>query len=402
MITQTMAAALGGEPGSGRGEQSSGWLCRRADCDFAIKRRLNWPQNQTCWSCCRPKSQAMNPPAYARVQDKQVGGQSGAAGGTSPGDASAKLEQQRKKREARTRKREARRTAKPADGAPLNPTAETEKVQPRVNGLGPVAMAMAQSTAEQPARRTTKLVLPKDLLDVAPLLHPAAIKAIIESLAQETMPAVPDDRSTEAIMAKYIGDRGPTAKVARRAELEASIGRHQSALASLGESDTEARKCLQARVDTDTAELEKLNKAAPSQCHERLAVAEAKSSFERATQARKDREQNGAAKAAERQAFRAQQIADLESQLALLKAGLREVEAQHVKGHEDRKVAAEAMGAKVSALCCPNCRRRVPRRRAEQRQLLPAPPAPVRRMPRWWRCARSAPRSSATTPGWPR
>ena len=48
------------------------WLCRRLQCPWAESGKYNLPFRNSCGSCCRPKGEAMNPPAYARAELKRT------------------------------------------------------------------------------------------------------------------------------------------------------------------------------------------------------------------------------------------------------------------------------------------------------------------------------------------
>jgi len=103
-------------------------------------------------------------------------------------------------------------------------------------------------------------------------------------------------------MTKFIGERGPSAKLAKKEELQAEIRRYESALVIFGEAgDPAIVESIKAKLKTAEEALAKATKDAPSQDHELKAVQEAKSSYEVFVQARKDREVKGAQKATERE-----------------------------------------------------------------------------------------------------
>ena len=107
---------------------------------------------------------------------------------------------------------------------------------------------------------------------------------------------------------------------------------------------------LQSRLEAAEAAHTKILKDAPSQDHERKAITEAKSSFELAVQARQDREERGAAKAAERRAQRTEHIGQLKEQVLLLEVGLNELEDSSARVHAERVVAAAAADTQVLGL----------------------------------------------------
>ena len=43
------------------------WQCLCKDCDSAVRRRKNRPDRTACFSCLRPKGQAMSPPLASTV-----------------------------------------------------------------------------------------------------------------------------------------------------------------------------------------------------------------------------------------------------------------------------------------------------------------------------------------------
>jgi len=265
------------------------------------------------------------------------------ASSTSPKVADDK---QIKKREARTRKREERKAKAMAHQparAPPPPTAAVAEP-------GPVAAAMetqVQATAKG------KIQLPDDVVEAAPLLFPYAVKGILESLAAEHAPPPLDLKSPEAILSKHLGDRGPTAKEARRIDLETAIGKLKSAITSLsdgGEVVADSTAALKADLDVKEAALLKLQKDAPSQEHQMKAIAEARSSLELSIQARKDREQRGNVKATERREARNAIVDDLMAQILAVKAGLTKIDEENSRSHQERAQAAAELDAKALAL----------------------------------------------------
>ena len=83
------------------------------------------------------------------------------------------------------------------------------------------------------------------------------------------------------------------------------------------------RAGIVAKQEAAESELSKLVKDAPSVDLEQKAVAEAKTSFELARQARKDRELRGNTKAAERMASRLEHLQGLKDQITKLEAGVQ-------------------------------------------------------------------------------
>ena len=336
-LANQASASGGGTAAGGRDAQPGSWLCQHVDCHFAVRRLRNWPDRAMCVGCLRPKSAAMRPPVASRVK----GSPESAARPSGPSAMdTAKKEKEDKKREARSRKREARRQqATPVDAR------EAEA------SLGPVAAAMA--AAEAPPAPARGVALPAALLESIPMLRPSALEAITASLAKESgATAASDAKSPETLRDEHIGNKGPTAKGARKAELEADASRLRSALAALGTEPSlgEVAKGIQAKLDAANAELSKLAKAAPSIGHRRLGVKDARSSYALKAQARKDREASGAAKAAERRRQRQQSIDDLKAQVDLLENGLKEVESKNLDEHAKRAAAAADTDAKVFEL----------------------------------------------------
>ena len=283
-----------------------------------------------------PKAAAMNPPPHARLE--------GAA--NAPPKPTVTTDKEAKKREARTRRRDERKakvlasqTARPSPPPPAT------IVEP-----SPVAAAVVIQT---PHYAKGTIYLPEEVTSAAPLLFPHAAKGILESLAAEHAPPPLDLKSPEAILSKHLGDRGPTAKEAKRIDLEAAIRKLKSAIVSLsdgGEAVANATAALKSDLDAKEAALLKLQKDAPSQEHQLKALAEGRSSLELSIQERKDREQRGAAKAADRRASRASFIADLKAQVAAVEAGLTKIDEENTRNHRERAQAAADLDAKALAL----------------------------------------------------
>jgi len=210
---------------------------------------------------------------------------------------------------------------------------------------------LVQETAK-PA--TTKLALPQELLQDVPLLVASdAIKSIAASLMTEAVPAPRDQRSAEAVMAKRLGDKGPTARAAKMVELEANIARLQTSLTTLeagGDALESAAEPVRQQLAAAKASLQTMAKDAPTQTCEHKAIQEARASLERQILERKEREQKGAAKAQQRQDDRMKTIADLKAQVALLEAGMNKMVTENAGLHSKRAEAAQALDQEVLKL----------------------------------------------------
>ena len=283
-----------------------------------------------------------NPPDYSRIDDKT----NATVPGTPPSDNTKE-----KKKEVRERKKQARLAAKKALSQPSQPKPPAVNKPKDEEEKGPVATAMAQ--AAQPAPILNKLKLDDELCaNIADLFH-GAVEPITSSLALEVVPSPPEPQHPDLILSIFIGEEGPSAKSAKRAELEATIKTLKATATTLqggGESVAAILAEVQSKLEVDEAALAKLSKDAPSQDHERMAVSGARSAYETHAQARRDREARGAAKAAERQAQRLSHIANLKQQLELLEKGLVAITAENTAKHEKCAAAAAAVDVQVLAL----------------------------------------------------
>ena len=203
----------------------------------------------------------------------------------------------------------------------------------------PVQLLLPWHKRPKPHGRGTVLALPDEVRIAIPLLLPSAAKSIIDSLETEAIPGTLEVKSPEQLMARFIGEHGPTAKVAKTAELESDISKMKTALHALhdgGDTATEMVVGLRATIESAEAMRAKLLKGAPSQGHAQKAVAEAKSSYELAMQARRDREFRGAAKARERSEQRHKSIQELKQHIARMEEGIIELETQDAAKHAER------------------------------------------------------------------
>jgi hypothetical protein len=362
-----MKAALNALQDSG--QTHTGWVCNRKECYMAQNNSKNYPDRLRCHGCLRPKSEAVNPPPYSRIsrgKDKSIDADSN--------DQATKKQLQ--KREARTRKR--RERAGPEKPDPASPPAASKSASP-----GIVAETMAAfATSQTPP---TKLTLPPELLEKTPLLT-NAIKEIYDSLAYESIPSPLEIRDPRTIMAKLIGERGPTAQLAKKAGLEAEIIQLNAAKASLtanGDTMPEVVKSIQAKIDSNESALAKLTKDTPSPDRELKSVQEARSSFQVQAQTRVDREVRGAHKSKDRSADRAKFIEHFKAQLIILEAGLATIVDENTLKHSERATAAaesdakvlEAFDAKIAALAGPNLQAaQASAASASQPSTLPPPP----------------------------
>jgi len=314
-----------------------GWLCKRKDCLYAHKGYRNFPERVYCNGCYRSKAQAQKAENNHNKTDEDTA-------------ISETTNKEQKKREARARKRagrEAHRQAvekekHKADPVPLPAPASIP---------GPVASAISQAAAIPPV--LSRLALPTAVTDELEFLFPAAAGKVVASLALEVVPSPVEAKCPSATMAKFIGERGPTAKTARKHELEKTIERLKSALTSLqggGDGVAEVAESLKSKIEVHEKELSKIAKDQPSQDHERMAIAEARSSYEVAMQARLDREVKGASKSAERQKERLEHIAALKREVSKLEEGTIKAYDENAAKHKARAESAAALDKEVLAL----------------------------------------------------
>jgi len=320
----------------------AGWKCQRADCLYAVKGWPNWPGRLHCVGCYYPKYNATHPPANARLE---VTPKTTTRGHASNNDAEKEL----KKKEARARRKQARADFKKSksttnDAAPAK-APDTASEQP-----GPVALAMAKAEDVAPARR---LLLPDEVLKAIPLLLPGAADEIIKGLQKETKPGQPETRQPEVVLAKFLGDKGPVARVAKRDELMADISRLKAGITAMsagGEVAKGAVALLEQQLETAETTLAKLAKDSPSHDHEYKAICEAKSSYELSIQSRKDREARGELKAQERNRARGKFFRDLRDQITLLEQSALELVTTNNDKHLEKAMALSDLDTKVLEL----------------------------------------------------
>ena len=344
---------------NGASRLSEGWKCLCSDCTYAVNMVTNYASRTHCNGCYRPRAKAQNPPPHGKivvVREK--------ARDLNMGDGVT--DKEAKKREARAKRRQKLtdfKKKKELENARVSPAVAQTPVEvctvavipPGNAAPGPIATAMpraALSTSTSPTS-STKLTLPDELRVQIPLLLPNAAKTIVESLAQEGVPVALELKSPESIMAKTIGDRGPSAKVARVTELQTTIAKLKSMLetsSGSGEAMDDIEVALKAKLETAESALTKAQKDAPSQLSELKAVLEAKSSYEVSMQTRKDTQQRGVTKATERKAQRQKHIQALKDQVTALENGLTKLETVNNDAHAARAAAQTAVDTKVLAL----------------------------------------------------
>jgi len=336
LASQLLATAnklmnAGGGGGGRSPPQQQGWQCRRSDCLYAVKGYLNRPERTVCHCCTRPKAQCLSPPAYACVEPLNVVGQ----GARLPqSEVIAKDDAQTfRVKEARSRKRAARLARKKA----MSKTGADAGAERRAEDLpddrpGPVAVEMAKTQVQEvraPPKHT--LDLSEEVLKKVPSLLKNAVQTIQDSLALEHVPSEPDNTTPEEVIARLLGHRGPTAKVANKARLEAELCALKSSLVTLttaGVSGT-ALKALEEDIKASEAALLKASKEVPSSTHELKALAGTKSEYEVEMQARKDRGEKGAAKTAARVKERHAYIQTLREEVDALEAAVLHVEMEN-------------------------------------------------------------------------
>ena len=323
---------------------AEGWLCLCRDCDYALNGTRNYPGRHRCNFCLRPKTTATNPPEYARLPKKYD--KDGTLQGT-PATLGTS-DKETKKREARTRRRQARAEAKKG-----NENTEPNKNACTVAAVPSPEPATSAPPAASPKAVKEKVTLPEKLCEQIQFLMPVAIKPILESLAVETVPIIPDAKSAEDVVSKTIGQQSPTAKLAKKTEIQADIVRLRDALILFqggGESMAKIREGMEAELKAQEEALAKALKGAPSPDHELKALQQARSSYEVIIQERKDNAAKGEAKALARRTARHKHIEELRSQLKLLEGELNVIEDNNTKLHVEKTSLAVQLDTKVLKL----------------------------------------------------
>ena len=179
---------------------------------------------------------------------------------------------------------------------------------------------------------------------------PVAIKPILESLAVETVPTIPDAKCAEDVVSKTIGQQSPTAKLAKKSEIQADIVRLRDALILFqggGEAMAKIRDGMEAELKAQEEALAKALKAAPSPDHELKALQQARSAYEVTIQERKDNAAKGEAKALARKKERHQHIEELRAEAKLLEDELITIEDNNSKLHVEKTARAAELDTKV-------------------------------------------------------
>jgi len=270
---------------------------------------------------------------------------------------SKKREARKKRRMEATKLRQSGRNATAASIAPSNPKPSPSTVAAIPSGEaapGPVAEAMAQcSKSQNQANPSSRLALTEETQQLVQLLLPSAAKTIVTSLGQEIVPSLPEARSPEDIMIKAIGEKGPTAKVAKVTELQDTIVKLKSMLATSGggsEQLNEMESIISQKLEATEQALTKAQRDVPSQMSELKSVMEAKSTYELGIQTRKDQQARGVAKAKERKEARHKHIKDLRDQVILLEKAMIKLEDENDAAHEARAKANADTDSKVIGL----------------------------------------------------
>jgi len=326
-----------------------GWYCAKADCLYGVKGLANYSSRRFCNGCYRPRAVAERPDLpQARPQRPQQG--------TASSFEQAAATKENKKREARTQKRKLKNAARLAwnnkaadkDSATPAPAPVATATVARTEPVSP-PRAVASTEPAQP-RTSSRLELPKPLQDQLPLLLPAALKPILDLLALEITPAPLELRSPEEVLNKVIGERGPSAKVAKVVEHQGNIDKLKIMLLEAKSSGfTDVETMLQAKLDAAEAALTKAAKDAPSPLAEMKAMIEEKASYEVVIQARRDQQAKGATKASERKAQMKNHIAALKSELQALETGLDALTTENNKAHTERAQQMAELDSKVLA-----------------------------------------------------
>ena len=349
--TQLIAAVRGGgssgrrmsrPPPSRRADKAASedgkWQCLRSDCASARGRRLNFADRQTCYSCARPKNEALSPPSYAVVAWEAHKREQAAKAGT--GQQQKQQHQQgQQHQQHRRQQRQQQQQQPPPQSAP----AASESASP------PAPHAAASPSPE--TRRSQNAHLSEEVLAELSKIMPA-LHEVLNLLGQDQIPDTETQLpSAESVFARTVAELQPCANVSKVTQLTSEIESLQIAARALDEQrDAALLTPLNARISEAQTALDKMLKKQPSAAGLSSAYSEALAHYQTTIEERRQRARVGMAKTAERQAARRNCLQELLAQLQRAAAAVTQKDEEITAAHAARRARSEALDAQVLAL----------------------------------------------------
>ena len=330
--------------GSGKGGLQHGksqpsplkWRCLWKDCDSnkSLNRahgQANFAHKTECHWCDRPKHRALNPKqtmavapnvlAHAAGNSPLVPAPSPAAPGSQRGRA--------------------------AGAGPLQHAhAATDTSGKTALSVAAPSEACAHATDSLASAVVAPECVDKDLLEQILDLQPA-LAPIFQLLAAESSPKdAPTSKSPADIVDELLGSSRPASISAEITSCEQVLNTHLRARALYADLPEHAAN-IDALIASKQAELERLRQKAPSADGLALSLAKARAAFDADSQAKRDSVAMYAAKAAARQAQRAEYMDKILKQHAIACNAIQRAESSFAQLHLQRKEARETQAAAV-------------------------------------------------------
>ena len=341
-----------GKGGDATQSDDSCFQCMWAGCTAAEEQKVTWGGKPCCHSCGRHKGIAKSPPleqlvawAYEK-RCKLAQAKGNGKGQPSPSDNG---------------KNKAATTPPPrTPAAVVDQERLAELRAERVAGLKgapPVSSATSGAAASSPAAQQQGApkaqgkkegsVLCQSAIESAPLLKDL-LQPIIDLVAADWVAIVPTGLDPEEGLKTLLQGSGHLSAADGREALEACLAESRKLLGTA--TSPTLRKCLEAQIAVDAAELEKRAKlTSPSLATQLAALQEAEKSLLTQTSNRKDKESRGKDKALERGNARREHFADVRSQLAIMEAAVESHEAQWSSIHEAKSQVLDYHGVAMLA-----------------------------------------------------
>ena len=248
-------------------------------------------------------------------------------------------------RRASAKREQADQPASPGTGAA--PAAAVDKPPPTAtkgSRPGALATALAEHTkAQADAATARRLALdPAFLKTELPLLAESVLQPVLDSIAQEPVPAPFSARAPEEILAEYLGEDGPTGVAAQKSQHQQRVAALEGLLVAYeGAGMDKLLPALRAELVCEQAALRKLARDLPSPESELQAMIAAKQDFATSVSSRKDKMRNGKEKTESRARLRLEHINAVRKELDMLERKTLEAVAGNNRKHEARARALE-------------------------------------------------------------
>ena len=301
------------------------WFCKRASCEWAQNSKFNLPWRQQCGCCLHKKNEALNPPAFAKIQLQFP--------------PSTSLRQEQAKKDTTTKG-----TTQPSMAEAVR--AEAHAQIPILASTKAVDMQEVHAAVKSVKTEARRVAFTEEQAEGFRMVAPAMLD-VLESLAKERRPnPLKADKDPAATAQSFIKDSKHVGKSLDLAKAEEELTKAQ-AMHSMADEDDPLHDTSADRVARAQEKVDKLGKETPSENLRAHCLDEILAAYKRFVSAREDRAAKGKETAEARRQKRIQLVWQARQEIDAFEDALLTLEEEVQEEFDERALEQDAYDEEV-------------------------------------------------------